>query len=111
MNQVMPVELNCQHNDQELPVAFLSHMFTDTQWKWNTTEQEAYGIYYAGTKWNYYVQGYDSVVHNDHKPLQTLLNGKNANNEVNRWLLELATYNMTFERLSGAQNKATDCLS
>ena len=39
------------------------------------------------------------------------LNGKNANNIVNRWSLELLTYNITFEWISGAKNKAADCLS
>ena len=36
---------------------------------------------------------------------------KNANNKVNRWSLELATYNITFKWISGAKNKAADCLS
>ena len=36
-----------EHNGMEFPVAFLSHTFTETQQKWSTTEQEAYGIYYA----------------------------------------------------------------
>ena len=36
-----------EHNGTELPVAFLSHTFTETQCKWSTMEQEAYGIYYA----------------------------------------------------------------
>ena len=36
---------------------------------------------------------------------------KNANNKVNRWGLELATYNITFKWISGAKNKAADCLS
>ena len=48
---------------------------------------------------------------NDHKPLAKFLNGKNANNKVNRWSLELATYNITFKWISGAKNKAGDCLS
>ena len=39
------------------------------------------------------------------------MNGKNANNKINRWGLELATYNITFEWISGAKNKAADCLS
>ena len=43
--------------------------------KYNTTEQEAYGIYYAVTKWNYYLQGSDIVVHNNvQKPLWRFLN-------------------------------------
>ena len=104
-------QLSQEHDGQELPVAFLSHTFTDSQWKWCTMEQEAYGIYYAVTKWNYYLQGSDIVVHNDHKLLQKFLNGKNANNKVNRWSLELATYNITFEWTLGAHNKAADCLS
>ena len=49
-------------------------------------------------------------MHNDHKPLNKFLNGKNANNKVNRWGLELATHNITFEWLSGVCNKAVDCL-
>ena len=36
---------------------------------------------------------------------------KNTNNKVNRWGLELATYNITFKWISGAKNKAADCLS
>ena len=45
-------------------------------------EQEAYGVYYTGTKWNYYFQGADITVRNDHKLLTKFLNGKNANNKV-----------------------------
>ena len=72
------------------------------------TEQDAYGI--KVTKWNYYLQRSDIVVCNDPKPLQKFVNGKNAN-KIYRWSLELATYNITFEWISGAHNKAADCLS
>ena len=41
----------------------------------------------------------------------TISKWKNANNKVNRWGLELATYNITFEWISGACNKAADYLS
>ena len=68
------------------------------------------GIIISIIKWNYYLQGPDIVVRNDHKLLNRFLNGKNAN-KVNRWGLELATYNITFEWISGACNNAADCLS
>ena len=45
------------------------------------------------------------------KVLMKVLNGKNANNKMNRWGLELATYNITFEWISRDKNKAADCLS
>ena len=104
-------QLSQEHDGTEFPLEFLSHTFTETQTKWSTTEQEAYGVYYAITKWNYYLQCADITVKNYHKPLAKFLNGKNANNKVNRWSLELATYNITFEWISGAKSKAADCLS
>ena len=84
--------------------------FTDTQQKWSTPELEACGVYYTIIRWNYYLQGSDIIVHNDHKPLQKFLHGKNSNNKVNKWSLELTPYNITFEWISGAHNKAADCL-
>ena len=69
-------QLSQEHNGTEFPIAFLSHIFSDTQRKWSTTEQEAYGVYYAVTKWNYYLQGADIIVQNDHKPLKNFLMGK-----------------------------------
>ena len=72
-------QLSETHDRTEFPVAFLPHTFTDTQRRWSTPEQEAYGIYFAVKKWNYYLQGADIIVRNDHKPLAWFLNGKNKN--------------------------------
>ena len=94
-------QLSQEQDGTEFPIAFLSHTFSETQRKWSTTEQEAYGVYYAITKWNFYLPGADILVRNDHKPLIKFLNGKNANNKANRWRLELVTYNITFEWISG----------
>ena len=38
-------QLSQEHDGTEFFIAFLSHTFIETQWKWSTTEQEAYGIY------------------------------------------------------------------
>ena len=104
-------QLSQEDNGTEFPIAFLLHTFLETQRKWSTTEQEDYGVYCTITKWNYYLQGAEIIVGNGHKPLAKFLNGKNANSKVNRWGLELATYNFTFEWISGICNKAADCLS
>ena len=104
-------QLSQEHDGAEFPIAFLSHTFTDTQWKLSTTKQEAYSVYYTVMKWNYSLQGAKIIVCNDHKLLARSLNGKmQIINKVNRWGLELATY-ITFEWISGAHNKAADCLS
>ena len=62
-------QLSQEHNGTEFSIASLSHTFTETQRKWSTTKQEAYRVYYAITKWNYYLQGTDITVKNDHKLL------------------------------------------
>ena len=98
-------QLSQEYDGMEFPVAFLSHTFTETQRKWSITKPEAYRVYYVITKWNYYLQGDTMTVKNDHKPLAKFLNGKNANNKVNRWSLELTRYNITFEWISGAKKK------
>ena len=70
------VQLSQKHHGMEFPIAFLLHTFLETQRKWSTTEQEAYGVYYAITKLSYYLQGADIIVQNDHKALNKFLNGK-----------------------------------
>ena len=82
-------QLSQEHDGAEFLIAFLSHIFTETQRKWSTPEQEAYRVYYAIPKWNFYLQGADIIVHNDHKPLAKFLNGKNAYINVNRWGLNM----------------------
>ena len=77
-------QISQEHNGTKFPVAFLSHAFTEKQRKWSGPEQEAYRVYYAVMSWNYYFQGSDIIVCNDHKPLAKFLNRKNANNIVNR---------------------------
>ena len=52
-------QLSQTHNGAKFLVAFLSHTFTDTQRRWSTPKQEAYGIYFTVKKWNYYLQGAD----------------------------------------------------
>ena len=65
-NDTWRAQLSQMHKEAEFPVAFLSHTFTDTQRRWSTPEQEAYSIYFAIKKWNYYLQGADIIVRNDH---------------------------------------------
>ena len=44
-DECMQSKLSQEHDGAEFPVVFLSHTFTETQRKWSTTKQEAYGVY------------------------------------------------------------------
>ena len=69
-------QLSQEQDGTEFPVAFLLHTFTAIQRKWSTIKQEAYGVYYAISKWNYYLQGTKITVKKYHKSLAWFLNGK-----------------------------------
>ena len=85
----MPVELNFLKN---MMIRKFQLHSSHTQ---STKEQEAYGVYYAVTKWKYYLQGSDIIVCNEHKPLQKFLNGINTSNKVTdgHWNLPLTISN------------------
>ena len=70
-------QLPRENDGMEFPIAILLNTFMDTQRKLSTTEQEAYRVYYAVTKWNYYLQGAEVIICNDHKLLARFHNGKN----------------------------------
>ena len=53
----------------------------------------------------------DIIVKNDHKPLASFINGKIPTTRLIDGAWELATYNITFEWISGGKNKAANCLS
>ena len=68
---MMPAECGYPRNMmvQNSQLLFSHKFFLETQRIWSMTEEEAYGVYYAITKWNYYLQGVNIIVRNDHKPL------------------------------------------
>ena len=41
---------------KEMPIAYLSVQFSDTQFKWSTVVKEGYAIYYAVKKWRHYLE-------------------------------------------------------
>ena len=72
MHQMTPVEHSYPRNMMEQN--FLLLFFCTNFQKPRENEQEAYGDFYAITKWNYYLHGADIVVRNDHKLLNRFLN-------------------------------------
>ena len=86
MPQMMPVELNCQRN--MMVKNFQLHSFPTPSWTVNEN----------GALWN-------------KKPMVFTMLSPSTNNKVNRQSLDLATYHITCEWMSGAHNKTADCLS
>ena len=96
---------------KDMPIAYLSAQFNDTQFKWSTVVKEGYAIYYAMKKWRHYLEEAEILLKSDAKSLQKFLNGKTDNLKLDRWSLELQGRNIQVEHIPGYKNKAADCLS
>ena len=79
---------------KEMPVAYLSAQFNDTQFKWSTVVKEGYAIYHAIKKWRHYLEDAEVLLKSDAKSLQKFLNGKTDNLKLDRWSLELQGRNI-----------------
>ena len=96
---------------KEMPIAYLSAQFNDTQFKWSTVVKEGYAIYYAMKKWRHYLEDAEILLKSDAKSLQKFLHGRTDNLKLDRWSLELQGRNIQVEHIPGYKNKAADCLS
>ena len=74
---------------REMPIAYLSVQFSDTQFKWRTVVKEGYAIYYAVKKWRHYLEDAEILLKSDAKSLQKFLAGRTDNVKLDRWSLEL----------------------
>ena len=52
---------------REIPVAYLSKTFSETERNWSTMEQETYGVFWAIITWEHYLLGHEFEVETDHK--------------------------------------------
>ena len=64
---------------KEMPIAYFSAQFNDTQFKWSTVVKEGYAIYYAIEKWRHYLEDAEILLKSDAKLLQKFLNGRTDN--------------------------------
>ena len=102
------------HDDgqmKEMPVAYLSAQFNDTQFKWSTVVKEGYAIYHAIKKWRHYLEDAEVLLKSDANSLQKFFNGKTDNLKLDRWSLELQGRDIKVGHIPGYKNKAADCLS
>ena len=102
---------DCDGKITELPIAYLSTQFTDTQYKWSTVVKEGYAIYYCVKKWRPYLEDAQILLKSDAKSLEKFLEGRTNNLKLDRWSLELQGRRITCMHIPGTQNKAADCLS
>ena len=93
------------------PVTYVSGLFRGSQLNWAASTKEAYAIYMSIKKLSFYLTDEEITLGSDHLPLKKFLLKNTLNSKVNNWAVELETFNIKFEHISGIKNTLADTLS
>ena len=101
----------CQRggNGTEVPIAFMSRIFTETQRRWSVPEREAYGLYAAIKKFDYLIRDRRFTLHTDHANLIYIRDSGSP--KIIRWKLELQEHDFELVHVPGKDNHIADYMS
>ena len=93
----------------ERVIEFVSKAFTSQQKKWNTTDQEAFAIFFCITKLQNRLRDIKFTLRTDHRNLLFINDASSA--RVLRWKMALQEYMFNIEHVAGKDNIVADNLS
>ena len=91
------------------PIAFASQKYSGAAVNWDTFKKEAYALYYAVTKFGYYLRGKEFVLETDHRNLVWIESSLVP--IVVRWRVLLQSYTFQIRHIPGKDNTVADWLS
>ena len=94
---------------EELPVAFVSKVFSKQQTRWSTIEKEAYATVFCFKKLEYLLRDVHFVLHTDHKNLTYVNAGSSS--KAHRWKILVQDFDYDVEYIKGELNVVADSLS
>ena len=86
------------------PIAYASRSMTETEGRYAQIEKEALAVTWACEKFMTYILGKEIVIETDHKPLVSLLGGKNLDSlppRILRYRLRLARFQYSIVHVPG----------
>ncbi|MCP4494699.1 MAG: hypothetical protein GY820_46465, partial [Gammaproteobacteria bacterium] len=103
----------CQKNEkgQLCPIAYASSGLSHDQQKYGPTEIEALACVYAVRYFHTYIFGCDVTLYTDHNSLTFLMHQKQPIPRLQRWILTLDQYRITWVYRKGSTNAMADALS
>ena len=97
------------------PVAFFSRTLKQHERKHHAVEKEACAIVEACRKWSHYLTGRKFRLITDQQAVSFMFDqshhGKIKNDKIQRWRIELSTFNFDIQYRPGPLNFTADCLS
>ena len=100
-----------EENGRELPVAYISHTFSQAEQNWSTLEQELFAAVWSTKTWMSQLEGAHFTILTDHKNILQLQ--KSTAPKVIRWRLAMQQFSYEIVHVAGADSKhaVADCLS
>jgi hypothetical protein len=92
--------------DVEHPVAFMSHLLSEAESRWNVTEKECYAIVFALKRFEHLLRDRHFTLRTDHRNLIYINNSTSP--KIRRWKLELQEFDFDIEYLKGEDNSVAD---
>ena len=93
------------------PVTYVSGLFRGSQLNWAALKKEAYAIYMSVKKLSFYLTDVEITLRSNHLQLKHFLLKNMLKSKVNNWAIELETFKINFEHISGVKNTLADTLS
>ena len=104
-------ELSQIQNGVERTISYASKVLTPTQRKYCATRKELLAIVCFSRHFRHYLLGRNFVIRTDHNSLTWLLNFKNIEGQLSRWIEELSQYSMIIQHRSEKNHSNADGLS
>ena len=89
----------------ETVIAYGSRTLTKTERKYCVTRKELLAVVHFVKHFRHFLYGKTFTVRTDHSSLRWLMNFKNAEGQLARWLEVLSSYNMTIKHRPGSQHQ------
>ncbi|KAK3743518.1 hypothetical protein QZH41_015906, partial [Actinostola sp. cb2023] len=96
---------------EEKVIAYYSKSLSKAERNYCVTRKELLAIVNAVKRFHHYLYGRPFLVRTDHGALRWLMNFKNPEGQLARWLEFLGTYDLTIEHRSGVKHGNADALS
>ncbi len=95
----------------EVPIAFASQTLSGTERNYCTTKRELLAVVRMIEKFKHYLWGVKFTIRTDHASLLWLINFRDPQGMIARWIVRLAEYNYEIKFRPGAQHGNADGLS
>ena len=110
-DKTISAELSQIQKDKVATICYASKVLTPAQRKYCTTRKELLAIVAFTRQFRHYLLGNHFILRTDHKSLKWIMNLRNNEGQLTRWLEELSQYNMSIQHRPGNKHINADALS